>query len=50
MRLTDENIRRRKPPTKGQEFEWDDLVAGFGVRFTPSMTTFVRAVAQPRWI
>lgn len=41
MRLTDEIIRKHKPPTKGQAFEWDDLVAGFGVRFTPSMTTFV---------
>lgn len=41
MRLSDENITKRKRPTKGQAFDWDDLVSGFGVRFTPSATTFV---------
>jgi integrase len=41
MRLTDETIRRRKRPTKGQLLLWDDLVAGFGVRLTPNRTSFV---------
>jgi integrase len=36
MRLTDESIRRTKPPTKGQRLIWDDLVSGFGARLTPS--------------
>lgn len=40
-RLTDELIRRAKRPTSGQELLWDDLVSGFGVRLTPSATTFV---------
>ncbi len=41
MRLTDENIRRRKRPTKGQLLLWDDLVSGFGVRLTPTRASFV---------
>ena len=41
MRLKDEIVRDRKPPTKGQVFAWDELVAGFGVRFTPTSKTFV---------
>ncbi len=60
MRLTDELIRKRRRPTTGQEFEWDDLVSGFGVRFTPNATAFVvqwressgrkpRETMRPRW-
>lgn len=41
MRLTDASVRNRKRPRKGQDFDWDDLVAGFGVRYTPTRTTFV---------
>jgi len=41
MRLTDETIRRRKRPTTGQLLLWDDLVSGFGVRLTPTKTSFV---------
>jgi integrase len=41
MRLTDETIKRRKRPTKGQLLLWDDLVSGFGVRLTPTKTSFV---------
>jgi integrase len=41
MRLTDESVRKRKRPPAGQDFDWDDLVAGFGVRYTLTRTTFV---------
>lgn len=41
MRLTDDLIRRQKRPTKGQAFAWDDLVSGFGVRYTPTGATFI---------
>lgn len=41
MRLTDESIRKRKRPTHGQQFDWDDLVAGFGVRYTPTKASYV---------
>jgi integrase len=41
MRLTDESIKRRRRPTKGQLLLWDDLVSGFGVRLTPTKTSFV---------
>jgi integrase len=40
-RLTDEYIKHRKPPASGQELEWDNLVPGFGVRFTPNAISFV---------
>lgn len=60
MRLTDEAIAKRKRPKEGQQFDWDELVSGFGVRFTPSATTFVvqwreadgsksRESLGPRW-
>lgn len=60
MRVTDETIKRRKRPTSGQAFDWDELVAGFGVRFTPNATSFVvqwrnpdgsksRESLRPRW-
>lgn len=60
MRLTDDLIRARKRPTRGQLLLWDDLVAGFGVRLTPNRTTFVvqwrehtgrkpRESLRPRW-
>lgn len=41
VRLTDDFIRRRPQPKAGQEFEWDELVSGFGVRFTPNAKSFV---------
>ena len=41
MRLTDDSIKRRKRPTTGQLLLWDDLVSGFGVRLTPTKTSFV---------
>ncbi|MBX5462972.1 MAG: site-specific integrase [Steroidobacteraceae bacterium] len=41
MRLTDDAVRKAKPPTKGQVLIWDDLVSGFGVRLTPTRKTFV---------
>ncbi|HLJ37183.1 MAG TPA: hypothetical protein VKT54_02110, partial [Steroidobacteraceae bacterium] len=53
-------IRRAKRPTKGQVLLWDDLVAGFGLRLTPTRTSFVvqwreasgrkpRESLRPRW-
>jgi integrase len=47
MRLTDELIRKRKHPRSGQEFDWDDLVAGFGVRYTPTKASFVVQWREP---
>jgi integrase len=41
MHLTEDSVRRRKRPTSGQEFDWDELVSGFGVRYTPTRTSFV---------
>ena len=60
MRLTDEVIRKRKPPKVGQAFQWDELVSGFGVRHTPTATAFIiqwrepdgskrRETLRPRW-
>jgi integrase len=40
-RLTDDFIRRAERPTEGQILHWDDLVSGFGVRLTPTKTSFV---------
>lgn len=40
-RLSDEVVRRLKPPHRGQLLVWDDLVTGFGVRLTPTATSFV---------
>lgn len=41
VRLTESFVKRYKRPKSGQALEWDDLVAGFGVRFTPTQTSFV---------
>jgi integrase len=41
MRLTDEAIRKAKRPATGQQFLWDDLLQGFGVRLTPTKSSFV---------
>src|SRR5438552_2457327 len=60
MRLTDESIKRAKRPTSGQVLLWDDLLNGFGVRLTPSATSFIvqwhessgkkpRESLRPRW-
>jgi integrase len=47
MRLTDELIRKRKHPRSGQDFDWDDLVSGFGVRYTPTKASFVVQWREP---
>lgn len=47
MRLTDDLIRKRKRPSSGQAFDWDDLVAGFGVRYTPTKASFVVTWREP---
>jgi hypothetical protein len=41
MRLTDDFIRKFKRPKTGQILEFDELVPGFGLRFTPNVTSFV---------
>jgi integrase len=41
VRLTEDLLKKYRRPKAGQVFEWDDLVAGFGVRFTPTVTAFV---------
>jgi integrase len=49
-RLTDDELKRfgkRQRPTAGQAFLWDDLVSGFGVRFTPTATAFVVQWRRP---
>jgi integrase len=40
-RLTDDFVRKFKSPKTGQHLEFDELVSGFGVRFTPTVTSFV---------
>jgi integrase len=40
-RLTEDFVRKFKRPTTGQHIEFDELVSGFGVRFTPTVTCFV---------
>jgi integrase len=40
-RLSDEVVRKLKPPHTGQLLVWDDLVTGFGVRLTPTAVSFV---------
>jgi integrase len=47
MRLTDDLILKRKRPPSGQEFDWDDLVQGFGVRYTPTKASFVVTWREP---
>lgn len=47
MRLTDEGIRKAKRPTVGQRFLWDDLVAGYGVRLTPTAVAHVVQWREP---
>lgn len=41
MRLTDDLVRKAQKPKTGQQFLWDELVAGFGVRLTPTKVSFV---------
>ncbi len=41
MRLSDKLIRKHPRPSSGQSFLWDDLLQGFGVRFTPTRTSYV---------
>lgn len=41
IRLTEDVLRKSKRPAAGQVFLWDDLVAGFGVRFTPTAVAFI---------
>ena len=40
-RLTEVFIEKFKRPKTGQHLEFDELVTGFGVRFTPTVTSFV---------
>jgi integrase len=47
MRLTDAAIGKRKHPSSGQEFDWDDLVAGFGIRYTPTKASYVVTWREP---
>jgi integrase len=47
MRLTDDSIRKAKRPQGGQDFLWDDLVQGFGVRLTPTKTSYVVTWREP---
>jgi len=41
MPLSEDSIAKHPRPKSGQLFAWDDLVSGFGVRFTPSATAFI---------
>lgn len=41
MRLSDKLIRKHPRPSSGQSFLWDDLLQGYGVRFTPTKTAHV---------
>jgi integrase len=47
MRLTDENIRKAKRPENGQLILMDDLLAGFGVRLTPTKSSYVVTWREP---
>jgi integrase len=47
MRLTDESIRKAKRPKKGQTIIPDDLVAGFGVRLTPTKVSYIVSWREP---
>lgn len=47
MRLTDDEIRKAKRPKAGQDFLWDDLVQGFGVRLTPTKSSYVVTWREP---
>lgn len=47
MRVTEEAIRRAKRPTSGQLILMDDLVEGFGVRLTPTRTSFIVTWREP---
>jgi integrase len=47
MRLTDDGIRKAKRPKAGQDFLWDDLVQGFGVRLTPTKSSYVVTWREP---
>lgn len=41
MPLSEDLLKQHARPKSGQVFAWDDLVAGFGVRFTPTATAFI---------
>jgi integrase len=47
MRLTDDAIRKAKRPKAGQQILWDDLVLGFGVRLTPTKSSYVVQWREP---
>ena len=47
MRLTDDAVRKAKPPRMGQTFLWGDVVVGFGVRLTPTQRSFVIQLREP---
>lgn len=46
-RLTEDAVKRFQRPAGGQSLLWDDLVSGFGVRFTPTATAFVVQWRRP---
>src|SRR4051794_21907532 len=41
MPLSEDLLKQHQRPKSGQLFAWDDLVSGFGVRFTPTATAFI---------
>ena len=47
MRLTDESIRKAKRPKTGQTIIPDELVAGFGIRLTPTKTSYIVTWREP---
>jgi integrase len=47
MRLTDDSIRKARRPKTGQQFMWDDLLQGFGVRLTPTKSSYVVQWREP---
>lgn len=40
-RITEKLLKTYKHPAEGQALVWDDLVQGFGVRFTPTQASYV---------
>lgn len=47
MRLTDKLVQKHPRPASGQTFLWDDLLQGYGVRFTPTKVAHVIQWREP---
>jgi integrase len=47
VRLTDETIRKAKRPKAGQTILMDDLLQGFGVRLTPTKSSYIVTWREP---